>query len=112
MKKINIGLIGFGTIGSGVVKVLQEKKDKLANVVGAELNLKWICDKDLKTVRPVKVKSAQMTSNVYDVLNDPEVDIVIELMGGIHPALDFILAALKNKKYVVSANKALLAEEG
>jgi homoserine dehydrogenase len=110
MKIINIGLIGFGTIGCGVVKVLSEKSGKLAQVAGAELNLKWVCDIDLTRPREIQVDSTILTDDAYKVLNDPEVDIVIELMGGIHPALEFILTGLKNKKHIVTANKALLAE--
>jgi homoserine dehydrogenase len=110
MKKINIGLLGFGTIGCGVVKVLQEKKAKLAQVAGAELNLKWVCDIDLTRPREVHVDKSVLTNDANKVLNDPEVDIVIELIGGIHPALEFILTGLKNKKHIVTANKALLAE--
>ncbi|MFB3895870.1 MAG: homoserine dehydrogenase [bacterium] len=112
MKKINIGLIGFGTIGCGVVKVLSEKTDKLAQSAGTELHLKWVCDIDLSRAREVEVDPSKLTTDAKQVLNDPEVDIVIELIGGIHPALEFILTALKNKKHVVTANKALLAEHG
>jgi homoserine dehydrogenase len=112
MKRINIGLIGFGTIGCGVVKVLSEKKERLAQVAGAELNLKWVCDIDLSRSREVLVDQSILTIDANQILNDPEVDIIIELIGGIHPALEFILAGLKNKKHIVTANKALLAEHG
>jgi homoserine dehydrogenase len=110
VKKINIGLIGFGTIGCGVVKVLLEKKEKLTQVAGAELNLKWVCDIDLDRPREIQVDKTLLTNDANKILNDPEVDIVIELIGGIHPALEFILTGLKNKKHIVTANKALLAE--
>ncbi|MCX7919241.1 MAG: homoserine dehydrogenase [bacterium] len=112
MKQVNVGLLGFGTIGTGVVKVLQEKKEQLAQVIGTELNLKWVCDIDLTRARAVKMSKKLLTNDANQVLTDPEVDIIIELIGGIHPALEYILTALQNKKHVVTANKALLAEHG
>lgn len=112
MKKINIGLIGFGTIGCGVVKVLLEKKEQLTQFVGTELVLKQVCDIDLTRPREVKINKAILTNDANKVLHDPNIDIVIELIGGIHPALEFILTGLKNKKHIVTANKALLAEHG
>lgn len=112
MKKIKIGLIGFGTIGSGVVKILQERKKQLSELAGVDCELKYICDKDLASNRGIKVNKKMLTRDAGKVLNDPEIDIIIELIGGIHPAKEIILAALRNKKHVVTANKALLAEEG
>ncbi|MCX5715387.1 MAG: homoserine dehydrogenase, partial [Candidatus Omnitrophica bacterium] len=112
MEKINIGLIGFGTIGSGVVKVLRERKAALKDLAGADIKLKYICDKDLTSDRGVKVDKKILTKDVKKVLTDPQVNIIIELIGGIHPAKEFILTALKNEKDVITANKALLAEEG
>ncbi|MDI6784174.1 MAG: homoserine dehydrogenase [bacterium] len=112
MKRINIGLLGFGTIGCGVVKVLQEKKDNLAQIIGTELVLKWVCDIELTRPREVQVDKSVLTNDANKVLHDPEIDIIIELIGGIHPALEFILTGLKNKKHIVTANKALLAEHG
>ncbi len=110
--RINIGLIGFGTVGSGVVKILQERKFQLKDKVGAELVIKKICDKDIKTRRPVKVDRALFTTNYNEVLQDKEIDIVVELIGGIHPAKEIVLKALACGKHIVTANKALLAEEG
>lgn len=110
MKTINIGLIGFGTIGSGVVKVLTERRDSLKHMSGVDINLKYVCDKNLSASRGIKVKKGLLTKDADTVLNDPDVDIVIELIGGIHPAREFILKALKNGKHVVTANKALLAQ--
>ncbi len=111
MKIINVGLIGFGTIGSGVVKVFNEKTFLLEKL-GIKLALKAVCDQDITTKREVYLDEKLLTGDVNKILHDPEINIVIELMGGIHPAKEFILEALKNKKFVVTANKALLAEEG
>ncbi|MDP8260343.1 MAG: homoserine dehydrogenase [Candidatus Gygaella obscura] len=109
--KVNIGLIGFGTIGSGVVKILQSKKSLLKQKTGIDICIKKICDKDLKTKRIVKVKSSLLTKKVDDIINDPSIDIVVELIGGVHPAKEIVEKSLRKGKYVVTANKALLCEE-
>lgn len=112
MKKINVGLIGFGTVGCGVVKILQERKNFLKSKIGTEICLKKVCDKNISLKRPVSVDKALLTTNINEVINDPQIDIVVELIGGIKPAGDIIRQALMNGKHVVTANKALLAEEG
>ena len=112
MKSINIGLLGFGTVGTGVIKILQQNSGVIEKRLGAKLNLKWIADLDIERDRGVKVDKNILTKDANKVLNDPEVNIVIELIGGYEPAKSFILQALKNKKHVVTANKALLAKNG
>lgn len=113
MKKINIGLIGFGTVGSGVVKILREKKSFLSEKIGLEINVKKICDKDISSKRKsVSVDKSLLTTNPRDILDDPGIDIIIELIGGIHPAKEFIAEALDKGKNIVTANKALLSQEG
>jgi len=112
MKKVNVGLIGFGNVGSGVVKILRDKKALLSEKIGLEIEIKKICDKDILSKRNVNVDKNLLTRNAAEVINDPQIDIVVELMGGIHPAKEFIIEALKKGKNVVTANKALLAREG
>ncbi len=112
MKHVNVGLIGFGTVGAGVVKTLQKNSGLLEKKVGAEINLKWICDLDLDTDRGVKLPDGSLTDDLNKVMDDPEVDIVIELIGGCTVAKKIILRALSSGKSVVTANKALLAECG
>lgn len=112
MKKINIGLIGFGNVGSGVVKILRDRKSLLSEKIGVELEIKKICDKDISSKRNVSVDKALLTRNAEEVINDPQIDIIVELVGNIHPAKEFILGALKKGKNIVSANKALLAQAG
>lgn len=112
MKKVNVGLIGFGTVGAGVAKILKEKKNFLSERIGLEICLRWVCDKDLATKRGVSVDKDILTTDAYKVIHDPQVDIVVELIGGVRPAADFITESLKNGKHVVTANKALLAHEG
>ncbi|MDD4980596.1 MAG: homoserine dehydrogenase [Candidatus Omnitrophica bacterium] len=112
MRKINVGLIGFGNVGSGVVKILSEKKALLSAKIGLEINVKKICDKDIASKRNVTVDKGLLTRDAREIIDDPQIDIVVELMGGIHPAKDYITEALKKGKNVVTANKALLAQEG
>ncbi len=107
---INVGLIGFGTIGSGVVAIFNENIDLIQKKVGKEVNLKKVVDLDITTPRGVEIAPEKLSTEINDILEDPEIDIVIELMGGYEPARTFILKALENGKHVVSANKALLAK--
>ena len=108
-KMISIGLIGFGTIGTGVVKLLQENGDLIAGRLGAEIRLQRIADIDIRKSRGIPVDDALLTTDAADILNDPGIDIVVELMGGYEPARTFILDAMTKGKHVVTANKALLA---
>ena len=112
MKKVKVGLIGFGTIGSGVVEVLKKRRTLLKNRAGVDIELKYICDKDITSNRGVKIDKKILTKDADKILKNPDIDIVIELIGGIHPAREIILSALRNKKHVVTANKALLAQDG
>ena len=110
--KVKIGLIGFGTIGTGVVKLIQGNARGLKSRLNADLVLARIADVDLKRKREVKVSPKILTNRVEDILADPEIDIVVELMGGIEPARRFVLEAIRRGKSVVTANKALLATAG
>lgn len=111
MKDIyNIGLIGFGTIGSGVVETFNRNLDIMEQKVGVKINLKRVVDLDIETDRGVKIDKSVLSTDVNDILEDPEIDIVIELIGGYEPAKRFILKAMSNGKHVVTANKALLAK--
>lgn len=117
MKKVVfLGLIGCGTVGSGVVKLLNQNKNIIEKRIGQEIVLKKIVDKDiflLKKNIDKKLFATQVVSTqVEDILLDPEIDIVIELIGGIHPAKEYILKALEQGKSVVTANKSLLSENG
>lgn len=111
-KEISVGIIGFGTVGSGTARILLENSGIIKSRTGFEVKVKRIADLDITRDRGIKVPDGVLTTEASAVINDPEIDIVVELMGGIHPAKDFILQAIKNKKHVVTANKALLATEG
>ena len=110
--KINIGVIGFGTIGSSVVKLLLERRLIFRERTLIDLNLAVVCDKDLRSKRDVLVPKAMMTDDVEKVITDPSIDVVVELIGGIHPAKEIVVRALGLGKHVVTANKLLLATEG
>ena len=110
MRKVNIGIIGFGNVGSGTAKILLSRKNFLAEKIGVEINIKKVCDKDITSKRNVSLDKSILTRDASAILNDPQIDIVVELMGGVHPAKEFILEALKKGKNVVTANKALLSE--
>ena len=109
---INVGIIGFGTVGTGTVRILLENRDILKERLGFEINLKRIAVRDVARDRAVKIPEGVLTADVDSVLDDPHIEIVAELIGGIRPAKDFILKAISKGKHVVTANKALLATEG
>lgn len=109
---INVGIIGFGTVGTGTVRILLGNKDVLKERLGFEINLRKIAVRDIVRDRGIKVPEGVLTTDVDAVLNDPHIDIVVEVIGGIRPAKDFILKAINNGKHVVTANKALLATDG
>src|SRR4030042_2241294 len=112
MKKINLGIIGFGNVGQGVIKILRDKKSFLSQKIGMDINIKKICDKDISTKRKISVDKQMLTKDAKAIINDSQIDIVVELMGGIHPAKKYISDSLKKGKNIVTANKALLAQEG
>ena len=112
MKEINIGLLGCGTVGTGAAKILIESKDLISSRVGTALNLKHIADIDITRDRGIKFNEGVLTADALGVVDDPEIDIIIELIGGEGIAKDLILRAINNGKHVVTANKALLASHG
>ncbi len=111
-KTLNVGLLGFGTVGTGTAKILLSQKDLLEERAGCPINLKWICDKDLSTDRGIEVPQEILTDDVDRLFQDRDLDIFIELIGGLEPARTFVLKAIENGKHVVTANKALLATHG
>jgi homoserine dehydrogenase len=112
MKEIGIGLLGFGTVGAGVVKGLQANGELVADRLGARPVLRKIADIDLERDRGVSVDPAVLCRDARAVVSDPSVDVVVELIGGTRVARELVLSALENRKPVVTANKALLAEHG
>ncbi len=111
MKTLKVGMLGCGNVGSQIVRLLVANKADLASRSGAQLELVKVAVKDIKAKRD-GIATSLLTDDPYSVVNDPEVDLIIEVIGGISPAKELILAAFKNGKSVVTANKALLAKEG
>ena len=98
MKKINIGLLGCGTVGTGVAKILLEKKDLISSRVGAELKLKYVADLDSARDRGIKFDEGVFTGDAFKVIDDPETDIILEMIGGEKTAKDLILRAIENRE--------------
>lgn len=111
MKKIHVGLIGFGTVGQGLAHTLLEQQERVAERTGALFTLSRVADINLNKL-PAKFASVNFSKDANDIFSDPEIDIVVELIGGIEPAKSFLLKAINNGKHVVSANKALLSTHG
>jgi homoserine dehydrogenase len=111
-QQFNIGLIGVGIVGGGVVKNLTRNADLIAERLGMRLNLKWVCDKDESRLKNLPVPESVLSRDAQQVLGDPDVHVVIELVGGTGFAKQVILEALGRGKVVVTANKALLAHDG
>ena len=109
MKKIKIGLLGLGNIGTGTYKTLEMNRAEIEKAAGASVDIVKILEKDTDRDRGIFVPKEKFTSDPDDIFTDPEIDIVIELLGGIEPASTFMLTAMKNGKHVVSANKAAIA---
>ena len=112
MKPINIGLLGIGTVGGGTFSVLGRNHAEIVRRAGRDLVISVVADKDLERARQVTGGKARLTADAWSVVRDPEVDIVVELIGGYTIAKDLVLAAIDNGKHVVTANKALLATHG
>jgi len=111
-KTINVALLGFGTVGTGVVKILQDNGDLLSQRLGANAVLKKVVDLDTTTDRGVTLPQGVLTADIEEVFTDSDIDIVIELIGGYEPARTFVLRSIEAGKHVVTANKALLALHG
>jgi homoserine dehydrogenase len=112
MNDIQVGLIGFGNIGAGVVRMLRDNADVIRDKVGAGIVLKCIADLDIASDRGITVDPSILTTDVNDIFNDPEISVVIELIGGYEPAKSFVMKAIEKGKHIVTANKALLALHG
>ncbi|MDO5309815.1 MAG: homoserine dehydrogenase [Planctomycetia bacterium] len=112
MNSVKVGLIGFGTIGAGVANILLNKREQIRQTTNADIELVKICDRDITSDRGVAVPREIMTSDLADIMDNPEISVAIELIGGIEPARSFVLRALESGKNVVTANKALIANCG
>jgi homoserine dehydrogenase len=109
---IRIGILGFGNVGAGAYQVLQDNADAIASKVGSRFEVTRVADIDWERPRPVEVPPDKRVTDATKVIEDPSVDIIVETIGGISPALGFVLSALRAGKSVVTSNKELLAKHG
>ena len=111
-QSVGIGLLGMGVVGGGVASVITDKGVQLANMIGAPVNLRGALVRDLSRQRAATLPEGALTTSADDVLDNPDVDIVVEVMGGEQPALDYILKSISLGKHVVTANKEVMAKHG
>lgn len=107
-----IGILGLGTVGSGVVKILMNNSENIKNKVGAEIKIEKILVNNLAKERNIDIDKKLLTNKVEDIIKNPEIDIVVELIGGEQPAYDYIIEAIENGKSIVTANKLVIAKYG
>jgi homoserine dehydrogenase len=112
MKPISVGLLGIGTVGGGTWKVLARNQEEITRRAGRGIEITVVADKEVEKARLITGGKVRVTADAFEVVRDPKVDIVIELIGGYGIAKDLVLAAIENGKHVVTANKALLALHG
>ncbi|NNM83190.1 MAG: homoserine dehydrogenase [Burkholderiales bacterium] len=111
MKAINVGLLGIGTVGSGTFAVLQRNREEITRRAGREIRVAMVADRDLERAKKI-AGEIPVTNDAFEVVANPEIDIVVELIGGTTIAKQLVLSAIENGKHVVTANKALLAHYG
>jgi homoserine dehydrogenase len=112
MKPINVGLLGIGTVGGGTFTVLERNREEISRRAGRDIVITVVADKDMKRANEVVKGRAKVIDDAMAVVNDPSIDIVVELIGGTGISKQLILKAISNKKHAVTANKALLAQHG
>ncbi|WP_096202540.1 homoserine dehydrogenase [Bacillus sp. FJAT-45350] len=111
-KGISVGLLGLGTVGSGVIQIIQRHQEELKHQVGCPVSVEKVLVRNLEKKRNVDIDESKLTEHVEEVIANPEIDVVIEVMGGVTEAKEYIISALENKKHVVTANKDLMALYG
>ena len=110
--RVGVGLLGMGVVGSGVARVLSEKRERLRGLIGSPISLEGVLVRDVAKLRSYQLTSDLLTTNVEDILSNPNVDIVVEVIGGQNPALDYILKGISLGKHIVTANKEVMAQHG
>lgn len=109
MKELNVALLGLGTVGSGVVKIIEENREQIKETMNKDINIRHILVRNKSRSRPINVSKYHLTEDIDEILKDDSIDIVVEVMGGIEPTVDWLKSALSEKKHVITANKDLLA---
>lgn len=111
-EKVSVGLLGLGVVGSGVIHLIEDHREKLAHQLGCKVEVDKVLVRNIEKARNIDVDQSLLTTNPDDVLENPNIDLIIEVMGGIDHTKEYILKAFSNKKHVVSANKDLVAVHG
>ena len=111
-RPIQIGLLGLGTVGGGVARLLSQKSGAIAQEIGREIVLRRVLVRDPARTRTAEVPRESLTTEAAAIVEDPEIDVVVEVMGGISPAGDYVKRAIAAGKHVVTANKDLMATHG
>jgi homoserine dehydrogenase len=112
MKPIKVGLLGLGTVGTGVVRIVEGHQEDLINQVGSSISISQILVKDRMKGRNIAVESSKLTEDPWEIVRNPEIDVIVEVMGGIAQTKEYILEALERGKHIVTANKDLMALHG
>ncbi|RUS47666.1 homoserine dehydrogenase [Cohnella sp. AR92] len=112
MKPVKVGLLGLGTVGTGVVRIVEGHQEDLQSQVGSPISISKILVKDRSKSRSIAVDASKLTEDPWEIVRDPEIDIIVEVMGGIGSTKEYILEALERGKHVVTANKDLMALHG
>ena len=112
MKPVKVGLLGLGTVGTGVVRIVEGNQEDLSRQVGSPIIIEKIAVKNIEKYRSIEVETAKLTEDPWEVIRDPEIDVIIEVMGGVDQTKEYILEALERGKHIVTANKDLMALHG
>lgn len=112
MKPVKVGLLGLGTVGTGVVRIVEGNQEDLSSQVGSPILIERIAVKNTDKPREIEVDASKVTSDPWEVIRDPEIDVIVEVMGGIAGTKEYILEALERGKHIVTANKDLMALHG
>lgn len=112
MKTVKVGLLGLGTVGTGVVRIVEGHQEDLRSQVGSDISIEKILVKDRTKTRSVAVDAAKLTEDPWEIVRDPAIDVIVEVMGGIGQSREIILEALERGKHIVTANKDLMALHG
>ncbi|AIQ14070.1 homoserine dehydrogenase [Paenibacillus durus] len=112
MKPVKVGLLGLGTVGTGVVRIVQGNQEDLSSQVGSQIHIERIAVKNCDKPRSIEIDPAKLTTDPWEVIRDPEIDVIVEVMGGVDATREYILEALERGKHIVTANKDLMALYG
>src|SRR5699024_7007650 len=111
-ENISIGLLGLGVVGSGVIKLIHDHQEELVHQIGCDVSVDRVLVRNIEKARNTDVNPEFLTTNVEDVINNPNIDVIVEVMGGIEQTRELLLQAFKQGKHVITANKDLIALHG